>query len=357
MKKETTRLFLLMLLLILASMLGLNSAYQRQMFIGCLTVFSFIIVMLIIRGIAGFFKPINRDGQSTNIVVGNIEHPPVPISVKLLEKLNKKGTELYQKKRLPESLITFKTALEVANKVFGMKHSAYLSNLKNIATVYCSLDEYDNAESFFRQALDIAESLGKKSSEYDKSLTAIAKFYKSKGEYDKAEPLYRRLLENKKTIVGKKHPEYLLRFSNLGMIEILNRKFSDGFDKLLQVSKISDLMIAQMFSIGDEKKIQEYIRTIANDYFMLLSVFSRYYSELKKYTPLVLDVVLKRKAISLEMKALRRDKILLSQHQELQGKFEELRENQKKLASRMMEGAKGVSQEYHQRIILNLEKK
>jgi len=234
----------------------------------------------------------------------------------------------------------------------------YIAGLNHFAGVYCSSGEYNKAEQLFSQSLNlIQKELGTEHPIYVETLTALADFYRSAERYRESESTYRHLSEIIIESIGKKHPVYLSNLINLGLMEIFNGKSGDGMKTLLQVSEINDLMITQMFSMSDEKEIQEYIRGFSNDYFMLLSVFSEYYSELKKYMPSVLDVVLKRKAISLEIKALRRDKILLSQHQELRDKFERLRNAQKTMARLMMERHKGKSQEYHQKIIHSLEEK
>ena len=277
-------------------------------------------------------------------------------TVETWEILMKKGSDLHKKKQFRESIIYYKAAIKDAKKLFGDTNPNYIVSLNHLAAVYGSSGEYNEAESLFFQSLDITrKNLGEKHPIYIDTLTALADFYKATGRYGKSESLYYQVSEIISKLVGKKHTVYLSSLNNLGFLEILNGKTEDGMKKLLQVSRLRDLMLTQKFSSADEKEIQEYIRTFSNDYFILISVFYKHYSELKKYTPLVFDVVLRRKAISLEITTLRRDKILSGQSPEVRSKFEKLRNIRKLIARLMTEPPEKMSPESHRKRIYNLE--
>jgi len=272
------------------------------------------------------------------------------------EMLMKKASEFLKEKRFREAVIYYKSAIEEAKKIFNTEPLYYIISLNHLAIAYCSSGEYNKPELlFFQNLTTIRKELGAEHPIYVETLTALADFYRLAERYGEAESLYRQISEIISKLVGKKHPVYLSSLNNLGLLEILNGKSEDGMKKLLQVSRLRDLMLTQKFSYADEKEIQEYIRTFSNDYFILLSVFYKHYSELKKYAPLVFDVVLRRKAISLEITTLRRDKILSGQSPEVRNKFEKLRNIRKIIARLMTEPPEKMSPESHRKRIYNLE--
>ena len=70
------------------------------------------------------------------------------------------------------------------------------------------MGSYDQAESLYRQALDIRrEALGEDHPFYATSLNNLAGLYETMGSYDQAEPLYKQVLDIQKS-AGEDHPFY-----------------------------------------------------------------------------------------------------------------------------------------------------
>lgn len=202
------------------------------------------------------------------------------------------------------------------------------------------MGNYAEAESLYRQALDIRRTaLGEEHPDMAHTLTYLAALYKKMGQYDKAEPLYRQALKIQRTVLGDNHPAMASSLYNLAALEILLGNPAAALENMLEAAKIDDRMITRVFSISDEQRIQKYIKTFQGNYFVLLSNFSQHYSALKAYTPRVLDVILKRKAITLELLAIRRDHILTNKHPHLESKFQELKNAQKAVSRLLVEGS------------------
>ncbi len=337
--------------------------YQQKFLIVCVSIIVFLIIknainfFLIFRIFIEYIKEYIKDFlKAIRDLFKRKSVPETDINIQTWEMLTKKASEFLKEKQFREAIIYYKSAIEEAKKIFNTKPLYYIISLNHLAIGYCSSGEYNKPESLFFQNLTIIrKELGAEHPIYIETLTALADFYRLAERYGESESLYRQLSEIISKLVGKKHTVYLSSLNNLGLLEILNGKTEDGMKKLLQASRIRDLILTQKFSYADEKEIQEYIRTFSNDYFILLSVFCEHYSELKKYTPLVFDVVLRRKAISLEITTLRRDKILSGQNSEIRNKFEKLRNIRKLIARLMTEPPEKMSPESHRKRIYNLE--
>ncbi|MDM8552566.1 tetratricopeptide repeat protein, partial [Desulfobacterales bacterium HSG2] len=249
-------------------------------------------------------------------------------------------------------------ALKIRKRVSGKDHPDYAISLDNLALLYRSMGEYGKAEPLFLKATEIEEKvLGKDHPDYATSLGNLAALYQSTGEYGKAEPLYLQALKIRERVLGKDHPRFAVSLNHLAELEIRTGRSGDALEKMLEASGIDDRMILRMFSVGDEKRIQEYIRTFQDNYFLLLSNFSQHCSELKEYTPSVLDVVFRRKALGLELTAIRRDNILSDNNPELKAGFDELRHTRIAISRVITEGPGETSPKKYQKKIHALEQK
>jgi len=123
-------------------------------------------------------------------------------------------------------------------------------------------------------------------------------------------------------------------------IDISEGQLADGVRKLFEIVELNDRMITRMCYFPDKRNVQECIRNLEDNYFRLISVIMQNSSELKEDIPKLSDVILRRKAIILEIRSLQRDNILLKNHPNLKAKLEDFRECQREIARLMMEGHK-----------------
>ena len=91
----------------------------------------------------------------------------------------------------------------------GKNHPEVAQSLNNLARLYHDIGDYTNAESFYREDLDIRKSsLGQNHPEVAQSLNNLARLYSDLGNYSKAEPLFREALDIWNSSSGEKfqHP-------------------------------------------------------------------------------------------------------------------------------------------------------
>ena len=93
---------------------------------------------------------------------------------------------------------------------------SYHIAIKNLAYYYFILNDYNNAEFYFKKLIEMEEEvLGKMQPSYAYSLNNLAEVYRNMGDYAKAEPLFKQALEIMKETLGEKHPEYALSLNDL----------------------------------------------------------------------------------------------------------------------------------------------
>lgn len=309
--------------------------------------------------LARLYMSLGRYKDSETLFCGAIEiirdilgenHPELAIILNNLAGLYHKTGNYKEAEQL------WRQALNIIRKTVNVEHPEFAKNLSNLASVYQLMGKYKEAEQLHDQALEIlGKVLGTKHPDFATSLEGLAGLYDEVGNYGKAESLYHQVLDTREELLGKEHPYYAISLSNLAGLEVSIGRYKDALAKMLEASRIHDRMIAQMFSISNEKQLQKYIETFQNGYFMLLSHFSQQYDELTSYTPFVLDVILKRKALTLEITALRRDIILAHKSPHIKVKFDNLRNIRITMSHLINEGSKETSPKHYQERIHALE--
>jgi len=259
-------------------------------------------------------------------------------------RLNEKGIRFFNQKEIDEAINCFESAIEIAKRVFGIKHPNYLMNLDKLAAGYYLIEKYDKAEELYDTALKIREEVfGKEHPDYVRSLNALSKLYMAMGEFRKAGPLANQSLKLIQGIFEETYPEHALTLENtvvLADIDLLNGNFKEGLEKLLKIARLHDYMIVRMYQYSNEKKVQEYIRSFKEDYFKIITAISKHYSELKSYMPEVFDAILRRKTIALEIAAIYRDHVISGENSKLRKMLKKLRISRRALAFLIMEGCR-----------------
>lgn len=266
--------------------------------------------------------------------------------------------------RYDEAASLYRQSLDIKKRILGEKHFEYATGLHNLAILYTEKGEYSHAEKLFREASNIRRNaLGDQHPEYAKSLGGLGWFYYRRGEHDQAASLNCQSLEIMEHNFGKEHPLYTTVLFNSACTEISGGRDQEALDKLLAIAENDNRMITRIASVSDEQWLQQYIRTFQVHYFVLLSHFVRHYSALHEYTPSILNIVLRRKAISLELEAMKRDAILASRNPQFKDRFDLLRQKRLTYGRLTLEGpGKTPPEQYQKRIhvleqeILTLEK-
>lgn len=101
-----------------------------------------------------------------------------------------------------------------------------LVSLDNLASLYCSLGRYDQAECFCRRAIEVAEtSFGVEHPFLAHCLNNLAGVYYHQKRYEEAEPVCRRLLSIYESSSGEEHPDVGMAANNLAMLYHVQGKY------------------------------------------------------------------------------------------------------------------------------------
>lgn len=99
------------------------------------------------------------------------------------------------------------------------KDDKYAALLANLAYIYFSMGEYDNALSLHKKSLAIREKiLGLESLDTANSYNSIAELYQAQGDYIKALPLYKKSLAIREKKLDEEHPDTATSYNNLAIL-------------------------------------------------------------------------------------------------------------------------------------------
>ncbi|NCS31626.1 MAG: CHAT domain-containing protein [Microcystis aeruginosa F13-15] len=174
-------------------------------------------------------------------------------------------------------------------KSLGTDHPDYAGSLNNLAALYKSMGQYEQALPLHQQALAIrGKSLGTDHPEYAGSLNNLAALYKSMGQYEQALPLHQQALEILGKSLGTDHPDYAHALNNLAILYQSMGQYEDALPLLQQVLEI------QHKSIGNNH----------HEYAVCLHILANLYQSIKQYKDALFFY---QKALEIERKTIGTD--------------------------------------------------
>jgi tetratricopeptide (TPR) repeat protein/CHAT domain-containing protein len=154
-------------------------------------------------------------------VLGNIISP----RKRYWEQLNQEVMRLYNEAKFGEGSAIAEEALTLAREIWGDKHPNVATSLNNLASLYQSLNRYQEAEPLYQEALEIdRESLPPRHPDLASHLNNLAGLYESLNRYQEAELLYLEALEIDRESLPPRHPSLATHLNNLAnLYRTLNR--------------------------------------------------------------------------------------------------------------------------------------
>ncbi len=124
-----------------------------------------------------------------------------------------------QKGNYKKSLSAIQSACQKNKSFFGPQSVQYAGTLHVLANGYNSVFQYDTAELYFKEALNLWEKTrGKKHVDYARSLNDLGLVYLDTRQYDKAAPFFTEAKEIFAQTPGKNHLYYTNAIYNLGRV-------------------------------------------------------------------------------------------------------------------------------------------
>ncbi len=133
--------------------------------------------------------------------------------------LDRVGRYLYQRARYAEAESFYRQALEIREQVLGPEHPDVATSLSHLTSLYWDQSKYTLAEPLFLRALSIREqALGPDHPDVATSLNGLALLYKAQDRYAQAEPLFIRALSIREQALGPDHPDVATSLNDLAML-------------------------------------------------------------------------------------------------------------------------------------------
>ncbi|OJJ15433.1 hypothetical protein BKI52_39140 [marine bacterium AO1-C] len=123
-----------------------------------------------------------------------------------IRELSREASQAFEKGNYSRATQIFEKVRKKARRKWGKNHPYYASTLNSLATLYQVQQDYQRAESFFKQSIRILQSVQPQSfGEYLNAHHFLAGVYFHQKKYDQAIPLYEKVIQLSKSnpaIVG-----------------------------------------------------------------------------------------------------------------------------------------------------------
>ena len=127
-----------------------------------------------------------------------------------------------------------------------------------------------------------------------------------------------------KRIMGENHFLYASSLVIIAFVCAATQRFPEAFQLMKEVMDIDDRTIAQVFSIGSERKRLRYLESIQGKFDIFLSLISSSFVDSQDAVQTAMDLIFRRKAIGAEVLGVQRDVMLGGAYPELKPKLDQL---------------------------------
>ena len=215
-------------------------------------------------------------------------------------------------------------------------------SLNNLATLSLTLGRHDDALRFLSEALAIwRTALGTEHPSFAQSLSNLGVVHSAMGHFEEAESIHREALEVRRRILGASHPDVAQSLYNLAWVHAVTKRQTEALGLLHEAAAIDDRMLGQVFSVGSESQRMAYLENVRLHLHLLLSLVIRTMTAAPDGVRAAFDLVLRRKAIGLEVLAVQRDTVLAGRYPALEQSLRELSALRVRIARTLLSGQGG----------------
>ena len=162
-------------------------------------------------------------------------------AARLLDQL---GHYLYQRASYAEAESYYRQALEIREQVPGPEHPDVAISLSNLASLYWDQSKYTLVEPLIIRALSIREqSLGPDHPDVATNLNALALLYKAQDRYAQATPIFLRALSILERVLGPEHPDVASTLNDLAMLYYNEDEYAQAEPLFLRALSIRERVL------------------------------------------------------------------------------------------------------------------
>jgi tetratricopeptide (TPR) repeat protein len=178
-----------------------------------------------------------------------------------------------------EALPLFKRALSIQEKT--PNHHDHHMTLKNIATAYYHLRQYEKAYLFFERAFDAMTEGVKPDSDFHyeypyNSFTRLGNFYYQQGLYNLAERAYKRTLKVAEKKHGLEHPDVAKSLDKIALAYEWQKKYEQSralYDQAYSIRK--KILKPDHPDIGTSLKVIAYRHLVKKEYDQAIALLKK----------------------------------------------------------------------------------
>lgn len=138
-------------------------------------------------------------------------------SVPVAEVLRMLGYVHREMKNMDESLISFRTALNIFRARVGRDHPDTANLVLDVGMHYFLVEDYDQAETYLLEGLQICTDRLGPHPQTAKALNYLGKLYAAMREMEKAETYFRDALAMRRAVLPANHPDVLQSINNVAI--------------------------------------------------------------------------------------------------------------------------------------------
>jgi CHAT domain-containing protein/tetratricopeptide (TPR) repeat protein len=227
--------------------------------------------------------------------------------VNLARGLDNLGGSRYSHRDFTGAVAPYREANEIWRRLDQYPLDLATSN-EGLGHVLGEIGERAEAMRLLAEALDIHRSvLGDGHPKVGMSLYNIASHLAHQGDYDDAEPLYRRADAIVRTTLGPAHPS--LGEILLGLVELLGAtsRPEEALRLSREVASIHAQMIRVASTAASEVEFLTWLETVAKGFHTTLSLAVAFFRDSPAVIAEIFDLVLRRKSVTAEVVAVRRN--------------------------------------------------
>lgn len=233
-------------------------------------------------------------------------------------------------------------AIALFKETLGEHHLDMAILLANLGDLKFAQGDYASAKSLHHHALEIwKQAIGDQHPLYATGLNNVALAYYRLGEADQAVKYQQQALEIRRAALGENHPEFITSMWNLAVLYTATRQAADILPLFQEALAYDERLIGQGFRMGSDSARMAFLNTIRAHLDVFLSVVTEHLSISRESVEAALNLVLRRKALTLEALVTQRETVLSGKYPQLVPKLRELRHLRSLVARRSMAGLRG----------------
>lgn len=306
-----------------------------------------------LSNIAGLFNAMGDDQQAQTLFQQALtieraalgeQHPAVAASLGNLAHV------YYTQGRYAEAAALFQQALAIQRATLGEQHPDVATSLNNLAMLCHATHEPARAIELVRQAIAIQRAtLGEQQPDLAASLSNLAVLHTTLGEYEQAMSVCRQALEQQRALLGDLHPDVGGSLHNLAVCCAAVGRHEEALALLTQAVVIDDHMVDTIFAMSSQRQRLAYLAVLHADLDAFLSLVLCHFSSSPTAVQAAANLVLRRKAITVEALARQQETLLRGRAPDLLPTFQALSMLRQQIVQKELAGPEvGEGQDYRQ---------